>query len=156
MWSGVNFATSSACSHPINLCLQRMPLCFIGCCTNFYQLHSTHSLGLQYTALQCAAFTNCTVTAAQPSYGKRAYSYADAVRWCCDIADGLTYLHGVNPVVVHRDMKAENILMLGARSNAESSWQRRICFCASVTVYCLCLRLRSIDTQFQQKLPCAA
>ena len=35
----------------------------------------------------------------QPSDGKRAYSYVDAIRWCCSIAEGLTYLHGANPVV---------------------------------------------------------
>jgi serine/threonine protein kinase len=42
------------------------------------------------------------------------YTDADVVRWAHDIARGLHYLHTRSPMVVHRDLKLENIMLDGA------------------------------------------
>lgn len=44
---------------------------------------------------------------------KRLYSYCDALRLALGIANGLKYLHEANPMVIHRDLKLENILLTG-------------------------------------------
>ena len=41
------------------------------------------------------------------------YRLEDAVRWLVGIAQGLKYLHQCQPMVIHRDLKLENILMSG-------------------------------------------
>eukprot|EP00798_Chlamydomonas_sp_ICE-L_P008146 gene8146-1394_t len=41
------------------------------------------------------------------------YSTHDAIRWCIHIAEALAYLHSSQPVVIHRDLKMENILLKG-------------------------------------------
>ena len=43
--------------------------------------------------------------------GKRLYSYADAARWSEQAAKALHYLHSVQPQVLHRDVKASNLLL---------------------------------------------
>lgn len=45
---------------------------------------------------------------------KRAYRLRDAVRWLLDIACGLRYLHSRIPMVLHRDLKLDNIMLSGA------------------------------------------
>ncbi|KAL4457677.1 hypothetical protein ABPG75_012542 [Micractinium tetrahymenae] len=42
---------------------------------------------------------------------KRLYSDADALRWSLQIAQALMYLHESMPVVIHRDLKLENIML---------------------------------------------
>ena len=42
------------------------------------------------------------------------YRDADVVRWCHDMARGLHYLHTRSPMVIHRDLKLENIMLDGA------------------------------------------
>ncbi|KXZ49131.1 hypothetical protein GPECTOR_23g6 [Gonium pectorale] len=41
------------------------------------------------------------------------YSFDDAFRWAVHVAEGLEYLHTSRPVVIHRDLKLENILLKG-------------------------------------------
>ena len=41
---------------------------------------------------------------------KRLYAYADALRWATQVARALQYLHESQPQVLHRDLKAENLL----------------------------------------------
>ena len=41
----------------------------------------------------------------------RPYTHADAAAWGAQLARGLAYLHGANPVVLHRDLKLENVLL---------------------------------------------
>jgi serine/threonine protein kinase len=40
------------------------------------------------------------------------YSYVDALTWATDIAAAVSHLHSLNPVIIHRDLKLENILLL--------------------------------------------
>ena len=37
----------------------------------------------------------------------------DAIRWMIEMAQGLKYLHQCQPMVIHRDLKLENILLQG-------------------------------------------
>lgn len=41
------------------------------------------------------------------------YAWTDALRWLQQIAVALKYLHGLRPMVVHRDLKLENMLLTG-------------------------------------------
>lgn len=48
---------------------------------------------------------------AQP-HSSNTYSYVEAVTWATDIAAAVSHLHSLNPVIIHRDLKLENILLL--------------------------------------------
>ncbi len=41
------------------------------------------------------------------------YTWLDAFRWLEQIAAALKYLHSLRPMVVHRDLKLENMLLTG-------------------------------------------
>lgn len=41
----------------------------------------------------------------------RMYTYADAMRWALDIAEGILSLHCHSPMVIHRDLKCDNIML---------------------------------------------
>lgn len=41
------------------------------------------------------------------------YRMQDALRWMIEMAQGLKYLHQCQPMVIHRDLKLENILLQG-------------------------------------------
>ena len=41
------------------------------------------------------------------------YTWIDALRWLQQIAASLKYLHSLRPMVVHRDLKLENMLLTG-------------------------------------------
>ncbi len=42
------------------------------------------------------------------------YSYADALAWAEEVADGLAYLHSYNTQIIHRDVKLDNVLLRSA------------------------------------------
>ena len=42
------------------------------------------------------------------------YTYADALRWSIQMAEGLVYLHTRHPLIIHRDLKLDNVLLSGA------------------------------------------
>ncbi|GFR44343.1 hypothetical protein Agub_g5560, partial [Astrephomene gubernaculifera] len=44
---------------------------------------------------------------------RQLYTCMDAFRWALHVAEGLDYLHSARPVVIHRDLKLENILLRG-------------------------------------------
>lgn len=44
-----------------------------------------------------------------------AYKKTDAGRWMMQIANALAYLHNHKPMVIHRDVKTENVLLKGSK-----------------------------------------
>lgn len=42
------------------------------------------------------------------------YTYRDALRWCQQIAAGVAHLHDRSPLIIHRDLKLDNVLLCGA------------------------------------------
>eukprot|EP00798_Chlamydomonas_sp_ICE-L_P002764 gene2764-12637_t len=44
------------------------------------------------------------------TFGK-SYTFKDALRWCSAIAEALTDMHNMDPPMIHRDVKTENILL---------------------------------------------
>lgn len=53
------------------------------------------------------------VVSKQMKTSKNLYRMQDAVRWITEMAQGLKYLHQCQPMVIHRDLKLENILLSG-------------------------------------------
>eukprot|EP01026_Neomeris_dumetosa_P083004 TRINITY_DN957_c1_g1_i1.p1 TRINITY_DN957_c1_g1~~TRINITY_DN957_c1_g1_i1.p1 ORF type:complete len:406 (-),score=25.09 TRINITY_DN957_c1_g1_i1:223-1326(-) len=51
------------------------------------------------------------LTAQGQQCGRRLYSVFEAYEWMLDVAKGMSYLHNSYPVVIHRDLKLENILL---------------------------------------------
>lgn len=48
------------------------------------------------------------------------YTYRDALRWCQQIAAGVAHLHDRSPLIIHRDLKLDNVLLCGAPSKPQS------------------------------------
>ena len=42
------------------------------------------------------------------------YTHAQGLQWCLQMARGLERLHTSSPVIIHRDLKLENVLLAGA------------------------------------------
>lgn len=43
------------------------------------------------------------------------YKYADALRWALQLAEGLDHMHSRSPMLLHRDVKLDNVLIIGER-----------------------------------------
>ena len=42
------------------------------------------------------------------------YTYKEGIQWCIQVAEGLQRLHTGSPMIIHRDLKLDNILLAGA------------------------------------------
>lgn len=49
---------------------------------------------------------------------KVVYTYTQGLRWCIGAAEALAAMHGSEPMVIHRDLKADNILLTGTGSDS--------------------------------------
>lgn len=43
------------------------------------------------------------------------YRYEDGLRWALQIASALAHLHAQRPLIIHRDLKLDNVLLTGMR-----------------------------------------
>ena len=41
------------------------------------------------------------------------YTYEDGLRWSIQIASALAHLHAQRPLIIHRDLKLDNVLLTG-------------------------------------------
>ena len=42
------------------------------------------------------------------------YKYADGIRWAVQMTAGLAHIHAARPLIIHRDLKLDNVLLTGA------------------------------------------
>jgi serine/threonine protein kinase len=56
-----------------------------------------------------------------------AYNSHDIVRWSCQIAGALDYLHSREPKIIYRDMKLENVMLDGAPVPTHPTATMRAC-----------------------------
>ncbi|KAG2498820.1 hypothetical protein HYH03_003013 [Edaphochlamys debaryana] len=97
-----------------NICLQEHPN--LVKCYGLTQVNPNQVVGLIRPAWAlifeyCGAGTLYErIAAAQTGQGP-AYTDAEAISWLLDVARALEHLHGLNPPVIHRDVKAENVLL---------------------------------------------
>ncbi len=85
------------------------PLC--GCCQT--------GAGLLFVAMEAVTGGDLRSLVLDAMMTPNLYNNADVVRWTHDVARGLHYLHTRQPMVVHRDLKLENILL-------DAAWNARI------------------------------
>ena len=73
-------------------------------------------------ALQCLLWKTCvswpdslklSCMCASVACVQIVYTYDDAWRWAVQIAEGLSFLHHREPMLLHRDVKCDNILLVG-------------------------------------------
>mmetsp|Transcript_14682 Transcript_14682/g.44325 ORF Transcript_14682/g.44325 Transcript_14682/m.44325 type:complete len:462 (+) Transcript_14682:410-1795(+) len=50
-------------------------------------------------------------------FNKVVYKYADALRWALQLAEGLDHMHSRSPMLLHRDVKLDNVLIIGDDDN---------------------------------------
>lgn len=48
---------------------------------------------------------------------KTYYTYCDALSWSIDIAEALNFMHTKRPMIIHRDIKADNIFVSTSKHN---------------------------------------
>lgn len=94
------------------------------------------------------------------SLPRRLYSYVSALRWSLQIANGLAYLHNSHPMVIHRDLKLDNVLLKGSSATdfeaklADFGLSTLIRVGGNVTVRVKVCELRNdkLSAQWEQKL----
>mmetsp|Transcript_40513 Transcript_40513/g.93892 ORF Transcript_40513/g.93892 Transcript_40513/m.93892 type:complete len:428 (-) Transcript_40513:250-1533(-) len=48
-----------------------------------------------------------------PSKMSKAFTVSEGLRWACDVASGMHFLHKCQPPIIHRDLKPANIMLCG-------------------------------------------
>ena len=49
------------------------------------------------------------------------YTYNQGLQWCLGIAKALECLHTASPMVIHRDLKSDNVLLTAAPKRGDTS-----------------------------------
>lgn len=104
------------------MCLVTVPMCIQNlywgvytcsslCRQHFYRSSCQHR---QLTTIHLQVHVLHQMFPSNSSTIEAAYSWKDALRWLQQIASALKYLHGLHPMVVHRDLKLENLLLTGS------------------------------------------
>ncbi|CAD7697144.1 unnamed protein product, partial [Ostreobium quekettii] len=71
-----------------------------------------HDLYLATECLDGGTLRDILIREMQEKHGtQHKYTLLEAAVWMLDVARGMAYLHGAEPVVMHRDLKLENIML---------------------------------------------
>ena len=84
------------------------------------------------------------------------YTYTEGVQWCIQVAEGLLRLNTASPMIVHRDLKLDNILLAGAQptgAKIHNLWKCTITHRYAFTLECIVKAVRSLLIWLYQTFP---
>ena len=92
--------------------------CLVGCIGTGVYKDAKSGDDILFLAMEAVTGGDLRNAVLKAMVDPKAYNDADVVRWAHGISRGLHYLHTRSPMIIHRDLKLENI-MLDAQWNAK-------------------------------------
>ena len=86
--------------------------CLVGCIGTGVTTDAKTGESILFLAMEAVTGGDLRNAVLAAMVDPKAYKDADVVRWCHDIGRGLHYLHTRSPMLIHRDMKLENVLLV--------------------------------------------